>query len=118
MNEHMNPTFPQQRGCFIEVNEKTGKCSVVDYPTWTVKNGRWFPGANEPIPDGQDFEKPFENKEAALAWCKEENYVVCDYPKSDEEIAAIRAKREAYWAERKKHNEEVNDLDPFAELDI
>lgn len=98
MNEHMNPNYPKQRGCFIDVNKETGRCSVVDYPTWTVKNGRWFPGANEPIADGQDYERPFATKEEAFEFCKAENYVVCSFPKSDEELAEIKAKREAYWA--------------------
>lgn len=117
MPEYMNPTYPQQRGCFIEVNEKTGKCSVVDYPTWSSKNGRYVCDGNSPIPEGKDWQKSFDSKEAALEFCKSENYVVCSFPKTDEELAEIARKREAYWAKWREEGK-TDDLDPFAEFDI
>lgn len=116
MNERMNPNYPQPRGCFIEEDKTSGTCQVIDYPTWTVKNGRWFPGANDPIPDGLVNTLSFATKQDALEFCKDDHYVICSYPKSDEELAEIKAKREAYWA---AHGGAEAERDAFDEaLDI
>lgn len=102
MAEHMNPDFPKQRGCFItpKVIEMTDACTVVDYPTWSLKNNRAPFNANPAVPDGIAFEKKFASKAEALEFCKAENYVPCSHPKTEEELAEIHAKREAFYASR------------------
>lgn len=98
----MNPDFPKQRGCFITPKgiEMTDACAVVDYPTWSLKNNRAPFNANSAVPDGSAFEKKFSSKAEALEFCKAENYVPCSHPKTEEELAEIRAKREAFYASR------------------
>ena len=102
MDEHMNPDFPKQRGCFITPKgaAMTDACSVVDYPTWSVKNHRTPFCMNMPMKDGVSFEKAFATKADAIEFCKAENYVTCSHPKTDEELAEIKAKREAFYANR------------------
>lgn len=102
MADHMNPDFPKQRGCFITPKgiEMTDACTVVDYPTWSLKNNRAPFNANLAVPDGIAFEKKFASKAEALEFCKAENYVPCSHPKTEEELAEIRAKREAFYASR------------------
>lgn len=98
--QHMNPDFPKQRGCFITPKDAAYEdaCKVVDYPTWSLKNGREPLCSNPGIEAGVDFEKSFASKREALEFCAAERYVVCAHPKTDEELAAARAKREAYYA--------------------
>jgi len=97
MPEHMNPDFPNARGCWIDTRVE-GKVVVSDYPTWREKNepGNLPPywNKNEPIQDGRTWQKEFATVEEAEAFMKEENYVKCDMP------ASLRPKREAKTASR------------------
>ena len=72
-----NVDFPQQRGCFIEINEKTGERTLVDYPTWSLKNGRAPVSANAALPEDMECTITFPTAEEAQAYCKEQNYVCC-----------------------------------------
>lgn len=77
---HMNPNFPGKRGCFIDKRDSK-KISLVDYPTWSSKNGRFVSGEmNTPIPDGKPFEKAFKILEEATEFAKDEGYVICTDP--------------------------------------
>ena len=85
MEKMKNIDFPKQRGCFVEINKKTGACSVVDYPTWSAKNGRFLFGDNKPFPDGMECETSFATVDEARAFCKEQNYVFCAHPRDDKD---------------------------------
>lgn len=84
MEKMKNIDFPKPRGCFIEHNQKTGACSVVDYPTWSAKNGWALLDGNKPLPNDVEVEIPFATREEAYAYCNEQNYVICARPKDDE----------------------------------
>lgn len=83
MNEHLNPIFPNRRGCFIDRYSKKaeGKVLVVDYPTWHLENGDWVPGANDRIPEGQPFSKEFNTLAEAKEFAAAENYLICTMPR-------------------------------------
>lgn len=78
----MNPNYPKARGCFIDNVSKPGKFIVVDYPTWHVNNGDYAQNDNFPIPDGKDWQKEFDTRDAAVAFAADEHYVVCQLPSS------------------------------------
>ena len=81
----MNPDINVKRGCFIRENksEDNTTYTVVDYPTWTVKNhGIFTAHQNEAIPDGQPFETEFADRAGAVDFCTKENYVICAAPGS------------------------------------
>lgn len=78
----MNPDYPNVRGCFIDSNSKPGKFIVVDYPTWHTKNGNYVPNANQPIADGCEWQKELDSLDAAKAFAAENNYVICQLPRS------------------------------------
>lgn len=113
MNEHMNPDYPRQRGCFIE--ESDNEVKVVDYPTWTNNAGRYVYNGNASIPAGNDISKSFKTKNDALDFCTADNYVVCAYPKSDEELAELARKRAEWYA---TNNIDPADDDPFADYGL
>lgn len=83
MNEHLNPDYPNRRGCFIDrfSKAKENKILVVDYPTWHLENGEYVTGGNERIPAGQSYMKEFDTLEAARAFAENENYLICTMPK-------------------------------------
>lgn len=78
----MNPDYPKARGCFIDNVSKPGKFIIVDYPTWHVNNGDYVPNANPAIPDGKDWQKEFDTRDAAVAFAADEHYVICQLPYS------------------------------------
>ena len=93
----MNISYPNPRGCWIdkEMNSKKEvvKATVYDYPTWRLNNGDYVSGASEQaIPDGQPAKMEFNDLNEAIAFCKEEKYVICDRPKTKEEREAALAK--------------------------
>jgi len=92
MPEHMNPDFPNVRGCWVDTRVE-GKFVVNDYPTWREKtepqNLPPFHSRNEAVREGMPWQKEFASAEEAEAFMKEENYVRCDMP------ASLRPKREA-----------------------
>ena len=79
-NEHMNPNFPNQRGCFVD-KRTPNKILLVDYPTWCSKNGREnFGEANAPIASDKPFEKEFATVHEAYVFAESEHYAVCEDP--------------------------------------
>ena len=77
---HMNPNYPNKRGCLIDKRDRKS-ITVVDYPTWANKNGRFVSGEmNVPIPDNEPFEKKVETLEEAFDFARAEGYVVCTDP--------------------------------------
>lgn len=81
MNEHLNPVYPNTRGCFIDRYSVKGKILVVDYPTWTLDNGKYVSNANARIPAGQPYSKEFDTLDEARAFADSENYVICTMPR-------------------------------------
>ena len=81
MNEHLNPNYPNTRGCFIDRYSVKGKVLVVDYPTWTLDTEKYVPNANGRIPVGQPSSKEFDTLEDARAFAASENYVICTMPR-------------------------------------
>ena len=79
MHKSMNPIYPSQRGCFID--KRNGKVVVVDYPTWSAKNGKYVQGEfNMPIEDGKESSREFASVEEAKDFCVADNYVICTDP--------------------------------------
>ena len=76
----MNPDYPKARGCFIDNVSKPGKFIIVDYPTWHVNNGDYVSDANPAIPDGKDWQKEFDTRDAAVTFADDEHYVICQLP--------------------------------------
>lgn len=91
----MNPDYPKARGCFIDNVSKPGKFIIVDYPTWHVNNGDYVPNANPAIPDGKDWQKEFDTRDAAVAFAADEHYVVCQLPRSLDPKRNVKKTEEA-----------------------
>jgi len=85
---HMNPDYPQQRGCWIEKLEG-GKARLHDYPTWRERNEPEAVqrGFNDALPECRQSTADFDTPEAAAEFAAAEHYVRCDMP------AALRPKR-------------------------
>lgn len=87
MNEHLNPDYPNRRGCFIDrfSKAKESKILVVDYPTWHLENDiepeLSIPYPNSPIPAGQPNSREFDTLDDARAFAAAENYVICTMPR-------------------------------------
>lgn len=82
MNEHLNPNYPNFRGCFIDryTKKAENKILVVDYPTWHLENGEYVTDGNERIPVGQPYSKEFDTLDAAREFANAENYIICTMP--------------------------------------
>ena len=82
MNEHLNPVYPNFRGCFIDryTKKAENKILVVDYPTWHLENGEYVTDGNARIPEGQPYFKEFDTLEDARAFAAAENYIICTMP--------------------------------------
>jgi len=82
----MNINYPEARGCWIDKvmnnQKKVVKVTVCDYPAWRSRHGGLPFGAKDlAMPDGWPVEMEFATLKEAVAFCKAENYVVCEGPK-------------------------------------